>query len=346
MDLETIAELSKVSRSTVSRVINNHPNVNAVTRERVMEVIRKVNFQPNLAARGLAKGFTRILGLVIPMSVPALFNDPYFSTFIQGVSAACNLHDHSVMLWLADPEYERRTIRQILYSGLVDGVIVASNLLEDPVVQALAESNLPYILNGRHPSNDQVSYVDIDNIASAREAVLHLLRLGRQRIGTISGPHDMIAGADRLAGYSAALRDRGQTIDLELIVESDFTEMGGYQAMQRLILRRPDAVFVASDTMAVGALRALREANLRVPEDVAVIGFDDMPFAARTTPSLSTIRQPIQRSGELATETLIDMIQHPQATTRRVILPTELVVRASCGGLLLKGGESTNIQNA
>lgn len=341
MDLETIAELSKVSRSTVSRVINNHPNVNPATRERVMEVIRKVNFQPNLAARGLAKGFTRILGLVIPMSVPALFNDPYFSVFIQGVSAACNVHDHSVMLWLADPEYERRTIRQILHSGLVDGVIVASNLLEDPVVQALAESNLPYILNGRHPSNDQVSYVDIDNIASAREAVLHLLRLGRQRIGTISGPHDMIAGSDRLAGYSAALRDRGQTIDLELIVESDFTEMGGYQAMQRLILRQPDAVFVASDTMAVGALRALREANLRVPEDVAVIGFDDMPFAARTTPSLSTIRQPIQRSGELATETLIDMIQHPQSTTRRVILPTELVVRASCGGLLLKGGEST-----
>jgi LacI family transcriptional regulator len=334
MDLETIAELSKVSRSTVSRVINNHPNVNPATRERVMEVIRKVNFQPNLAARGLAKGFTRILGLVIPMSVPTLFTDPYFPSFIQGVSAACNLHDHSVMLWLADPEYERRTIRQILYSGLIDGVIVASNLLDDPVVQALVEGNLPFILNGRHPSNDQVSYVDIDNIASAREAVLHLLRLGRQRIGTISGPHDMIAGADRLAGYSAALRDRGQVVNPELIVESDFTEAGGYHAMQRLIPRQPDAVFVASDTMAVGALRALHEAGLRLPEDVAIVGFDDMPFAARTDPPLTTIRQPIQRSGELATETLIDLIQHPQATTRRVILPTELVVRASCGAAL------------
>jgi LacI family transcriptional regulator len=334
MDLETIAELSKVSRSTVSRVINNHPNVNPATRERVMEVIRKVNFQPNLAARGLAKGFTHVLGLVIPMSVPALFTDPYFSNFIQGVSAACNVHDYSVMLWLADPEYERRTIRQILYSGLIDGVIVASNLMDDPVVQALIEGNLPFILNGRHPSNDQVSYVDIDNIASAREAVLHLLRLGRQRIGTISGPHDMIAGADRLAGYFAALRDRGQVVNPELIVESDFTEVGGYHAMQRLMTRQLDAVFVASDTMAVGALRALREANRHVPEDVAVIGFDDMPFAARTDPPLSTIRQPIQRSGELATETLIDLIQHPQSTTRRVILPTELVVRASCGAAL------------
>jgi LacI family transcriptional regulator len=334
MDLETIAQLSKVSRSTVSRVINNHPNVNAGTRERVLEVIRAMNFQPNVAARGLAKGKTRVLGLVIPMGVAALFADPYFLSFIQGVSAACNLHDHSVMLWIAEPEYERRTIRQILHGGLIDGVIVASNLIEDPVVQALIESDLPFILNGRHPSNDRVSYVDIDNIASAREAVLHLVRLGRQRIGTITGPQDMIAGADRLAGYSSALRDRGQVVNPELIVESDFTEAGGYHAMQRLIARQPDAVFVASDTMAVGTLRALREANLRVPADVAVIGFDDNPAAARTDPPLSTMRQPIQRSGELATETLIDLIQHPHSAPHRIILPTQLVVRVSCGATL------------
>ncbi|HET7375744.1 MAG TPA: LacI family DNA-binding transcriptional regulator [Anaerolineae bacterium] len=347
MDLETIAKLAKVSRSTVSRVINNHPHVSPATRERVLEIIRKKNFQPNLAARGLAKGHTRVLGLVIPMSVPALFTDPYFSTFIQGVAAACNVHDHSVMLWLADPEYERRTIRQILYSGLIDGVIVASNLLDDPVVQALVESDFPFMMNGRHPGNDRVNYVDIDNIASAREAVSHLFRLGRRRIGTVTGPHNMIAGADRLLGYTLALRDRGQAVDAELVVESDFTETGGYYAMQRLMAHQPDAVFVASDTMAVGVLQALREAGRRVPEDIAVVGFDDMPFAARTLPPLTTIRQPIQRSGELATETLIDMIQHPHAAPRRIILPTELVVRASCGAAQnQKGGDPANIQNA
>lgn len=331
MDLETIAKLGKVSRSTVSRVLNNHPNVSPATRERVLEIIHKMNFQPNVAARGLAKGYTRVLGLVIPMGVAALFTDPYFPSFIQGVSAACNVHDHSVMLWLAEPEYERRTIRQIMHSGLLDGVIVASNLLDDPVVQALLEGDLPFILNGRHPNDGRVNYVDIDNIASAREAVLHLLRLGRKRIGTIAGPHNMIAGADRQDGYIAALRDRGQLIDSGLIVESDFTEAGGYSAMQRLLAHRPDAVFAASDTMAVGALHALREAGLRVPEDVAVVGFDDMPFAARTDPPLTTVRQPIHRSGELATETLIDLIQHPQPAPRRIILPTELVVRASSG---------------
>ncbi len=343
MDLETIAKLSKVSRSTVSRVINNHPNVSPATRERVLEVIHKKNFQPNLAARSLAKGRSHVLGLVIPMSVPALFTDPYFSVFIQGVAAACNVHDHSVMLWLADPEYERRTIRNILYGGLIDGVIVASNLLDDPVVQALVDSNFPFIMNGRFPSNDRVSYVDIDNIASSREAVLHLLRLGRRRIATISGPHDMIAGADRLTGYQAALKDFGQPIDPALITEGDFTEAGGYAAMQRLIDHKPDAVFVASDTMAVGALQALREANLRVPEDVAVVGFDDMPFANRTTPPLTTVRQPIQRSGEFATEKLIDLIQHPQSAPYRITLATELIVRASCGANLnSQGGQPAN----
>lgn len=334
MDLETIAKLSKVSRSTVSRVLNNHPNVSPPTRERVLGIIHKMNFQPNVAARGLAKGYTRVLGLVIPMGVAALFTDPYFPSFIQGVSAACNVHDHSVMLWLAEPEYERRTIRQIMHSGLLDGVIVASNLLDDPVVQALLEGDLPFILNGRHPNDGRVNYVDIDNIASAREAVLHLLRLGRKRIGTIAGPHDMIAGADRQDGYIAALRDRGQLVDSELIVEGDFTEAGGYSAMQRLLARRPDAVFAASDTMAVGALRALREASLRVPEDVAIVGFDDMSFAAHTDPPLTTVRQPIQRSGELATETLIDLIQHPHSAPYRIILPTQLVVRVSCGATL------------
>src|SRR3972149_5963027 len=208
-NLEDVAKRSGVSRSTVSRVINNEPNVKEATRERVQGIIRLLNYHPNVAARGLAAGRTRILGLVIPMGVSALFTDPYFPLLIQGVSAACNTHDHSVMLWLADPEYERRTIRQIMHGGLIDGAIVASMLMDDPVVQALAEGDLPFILIGRHPTNPRVSYVDADNFDSARKMVAHLLRLGRSRVATITGPQNMIAGADRLAGYSAALHDRG-----------------------------------------------------------------------------------------------------------------------------------------
>jgi LacI family transcriptional regulator len=333
----TLLEIAKhagVSRSTVSRVMNDHPNVDKETRERVLLVADQLNYQPNIAARGLAAGRTRIIGLVIPMGVSALFTDPYFPLLIQGISSACNANDHSVMLWLAEPEYERLTIRQILQAGLVDGVILASALMDDPIMEALLKRDLPFVMVGRHPTNDQVSYVDVDNRNSSREMVSYLLRSGYSRVATIAGPKNMIAGSDRMLGYLAALQQRRVSYDPNLVIEGDFTEEGGYRAMQRLLPFSPDAVFVASDAMALGALRALREANLRVPEDIAITGYDDMPFAAHTDPPLTTVRQPIQRMGAVAAETLIDLIAHPDEQPRRVVLASELVIRSSCGSAL------------
>ena len=331
LTLEEIAKQAGVSRSTVSRVINNQPNVDPDTRARVQAIAQDLNYQPNLAARGLAAGHTRILGLVIPMGVSTLFADPYFPLLIQGISSACNANDYSVMLWLAEPEYERRTIRQIMQGGLIDGAIVASSLLNDPAVEALSRRDLPFIMIGRDPTHNRANYVDVDNQNSARELVIYLFRLGYRRVATINGPKDMIAGADRLQGYLNALRERGAPQDPNLIVAGDFTEAGGYTAMQRLLPLAPEAVFVASDTMALGALRAVREAGKRVPQDVAIVGFDDMPSAARTEPPLTTVRQPIQRMGVVAAETLIDLITHPTTEPRRIVLPTEIVIRASCG---------------
>ncbi len=331
MKLEEIAKLSGVSRSTVSRVINNDPHVRDETRARVWEVVRRLNYHPNAAARGLAAGRTRVLGLVIPTGVAALFTDPYFPILIQGVTSACNAHDHSVMLWLAEPEYERRAIRQIMHNGLIDGVIVAAMLVDDPLVEALTNSEIPFILVGRHPTNPKVNYIDVDNLNGAITMVDHLYRAGRRRIATVTGPRNVVAGSHRLEGYLSALSAHNVAPENELIAEGDFSEMGGYHAMRQLLPHRPDAVFAASDIMAIGALRAIREARLRVPEDIAVTGFDDMPFAARADPPLTTIRQPIQRTGALAAETIIDLIEHPDSQLRRVVLPVELVVRASCG---------------
>jgi LacI family transcriptional regulator len=221
-----------------------------------------------------------------------------------------------------------------MYSGLVDGVIVSSMLLNDSLVQALFEGDLPFMLVGRHPTDERASYVDADNIGGAREAVTHLLRLGRRRVATITGPQNMTAGADRLTGYLAALRDRGLLSDPSLIVEGDFTEAGGYRAMQQLLACRLDALFAASDIMAIGAMRALREASLRVPEDVAVVGFDDLPQSTHSDPPLTTVRQPIYRLGSTTVDTLLDLIDYPDSSPRRIVLPTELIVRASCGSAL------------
>lgn len=332
LTLEDIARRAGVSRATVSRVINGENNVKEQTRAQVMEVIQESNFQPNVAARSLAAGRTNVIGLIIPAGVSTIFTDPYFPLLIQGVSSACNAREYSVMLWLAEPEFERRMMRQILHSGLLDGVVVSSMLMEDPIVQSLHDSKKPFILIGRHPRLD-VNYLDVDNVHGAREATLHLLRLGHKRIATIAGPHNMIAGSDRLRGYRQALEERSVAVRPELIVEGDFTEAGGYAAMLRLLPNRPTAVFAASDTMADGALRALRESGLRVPQDVAVVGYDDMPNAPRTNPPLTTVRQPTNRMGVLAVNTLIDIIQNPGSHKRHIVLPVELVIRESCGTL-------------
>lgn len=333
-NLEQVAKMAGVSRSTVSRVINDDPNVSTETRERVTSIIEKLNYHPNVAARGLAAGRTRVLGLVIPTTVSAVFSDPYHPILVQGVASACDARDHSVMLWLAEPEYERRTISKMLHNGLIDGVILSSMLVDDPLLKALADSDLPFILVGRHPSDARVSYVDVDNVGSAREIVTYLLQLGRRQVATITGPRNMIAGRDRLEGYLAACRTRGQAPHPEWIVEGDFTEQSGYVAMQRLLPLKPDAVFAASDTMALGALRAIREAGLCVPDDIALAGYDDIPFAASMQPPLTTIRQPIHRLGAVAAETLIDRIENPIPDPHRIILPTELVIRASSGPAL------------
>lgn len=330
-----IAKQSGVSRSTVSRVINDDPNVNAMTRQRVRSVMQKLNFQPNAAARGLAAGRTRILGLVIPMAVGALFSDPYFPQLIQGIAAASNQYDYSTMLWLAEPEYERKTIQQIVSASMIDGVIVASALTDDALIEAVRLRHIPFVLIGRHPVHNDITYVDVDNRNSSRDAVLHLLRLGYKRVATITGPLNMIGGMDRLAGYKDALKARGLASDPQLIVVGDFTEQSGYNAMQELLPQTPDAVFVASDTMALGAIRALREAGKRVPNDVALVGYDDMPFAARAEPPLTTVRQPIHRAGFVAAETLMELIREHDGAPRRVILPTELVIRESCGARML-----------
>jgi LacI family transcriptional regulator len=331
MLIEEVAKLSGVSRSTVSRVINNDPHVKASTRARVLEVIRQVNFRPNAAARGLASGRTRIIGLIFPSAQSSLFTDPYYPGLIQGITTACNANDYSVMLWLTNPEQEQSNIHQLVSNSLLDGLVLSSYLIDDPVLETLIQSKVPFLLVGRHPTNNGLNYVDADNVNGAREAVLHLHRLGRRRIATITGPSNMIAGIDRREGYELAFRERGLRPDPALIVEGDFTESGGYNGMMRLIPQNPDAVFVASDAMAMGALRALSEAGRRVPEDVAVVGFDDIPSAAHMDPPLTTIRQNIPRLGQLAAETLIQILSEGVSPPHRLVLPTELVIRSSSG---------------
>lgn len=330
-----IAKKAGVSPATVSRVLNNHPYVRDEIRQRVLKIIEETGYQPNLAARSLATQRTGILGFVIPRTVHTFFSDPYFARVTEGIAQACNAHDYTLSLFLFyTVEDERRMIPRLTRKGLVDGIIVQSTHLQDEVLMRVMDGEVPFLLAGRPVAPLNVSYIDVDNVAGGYQATVHLLQLGRKRVATIAGPLTTSAGIDRLEGYRKALRERGLPVDEQLIVEGDFTEMGGYYAMRRLLPLEPDAVFVASDGMAVGALRAIREVGKQVPRDIAIVGYDDLPIAQSTTPPLTTIRQPILRFGARAVEVLLDIIENGSTPPRRVVLGTELVVRASCGATI------------
>jgi LacI family transcriptional regulator len=327
--IEEIAKKAGVSRSTVSRVINDDPNVKDETRELVKEVVASNNYVPSRAARKLAGGRTGVIGLVIPIGVSRLFIEPFFPSLIQSVTNRCNYVNRSVMFWLGEPEYERKTITQILGNDLLDGVIVSSLKDRDPIVAELSKANIPFVLIGRYRENLQVNFVDIDNEKCAYNAVNYLLQIGRKRVATIIGVADTMVARERLDGYRAALAKASVAFDHNLVADGGFIEEGGYAAMAKLFPHNPDAVFAANDSMAVGAIRFLLEHGKRVPEDVAVVGFDDAPFAASYKPPLTTIAQPIEELGRQAVDMLVDIIEHQPNQIQSEVLASDLIIRES-----------------
>lgn len=334
--LEQIAELAGVSRSTVSRVVNNQPNVDEATRARVWQVIREHDFHPNSAARALASRRSQIIGLIIPQALSAVFADPYFPTLIQGISAACDARGYYLMLSFVT-QGAGDAFRRIIRGGHLAGLVVASALVEDEFVARLDAVNFPYVLIGRSPRPAILS-VDTDNVHGATIAVQHLVGLGYTRLATITGPLGMTAAVDRRDGFITAVHAAGLDLPDACVQEGDWSEASGHGAMLALLqlAERPQAVFVASDAMAVGALKAIRAAGLRVPDDIALVGFDDVPLASVVEPPLTTVRQPIERLGYLATTLLLDRLNTDEGGTSaaeplHVVLPTELVIRASCG---------------
>jgi LacI family transcriptional regulator len=334
VNLEEVARLAGVSRSTVSRVVNDDPRVSDPVRERVQGIIRQHNYHPYAAARSLASRRTRILGLLIPHAASALFNDPFFPRLIQGAVDGCNAADHHLMMLMhssSDPMVVERTHHRVIHGHHLDGLVIASSVVDDPLVTRLTEENYPFVLIGRHPRYRQISSVDVDNRAAAQSAVAHLLEHGYQRIAFIGGLPNMIAAIDRYGGYVTALQEAGVLPDPTLAVHGDFTQEGGYRAMQTLLAHQPDAVFVASDTMALGAIQAAHDAGCRVPDDVAIAGYDNILASATSQPPLTTINQPIGDLGRVAVETLIERIENPEAGPICRLLSTRLILRRSCG---------------
>ena len=299
-----------------------------------MAVIEEYGYEPNAAARSLATRRTRILGLQIPGAVNFIFSDPYFPSLVQGVTDACNEADYGLMLMMEsrnDPQTAERMYQRVIRGGHLDGIVLGTAIEGDPFIERVANDDLPAVIIGRH---DEIASVDVENVESSRSAVAHLLAHGYRRIAHIAGPEDSRAAWDRYEGYLQAHLDIGESADPELVVCGDFTERRGYTAMRTLLHasnHRPDAVFCGSDTMAAGAIRAIRDSGLRIPEDIAVVGFDGLQRHAVDFPNLSTVVQPIADLGKTAVQTLLQRIQDRTLPVSRTVLPTQLVLRGSCG---------------
>ncbi len=332
--LEGVAALAGVSRATVSRVVNGSPRVGPDIRRDVEAAIEQLGYVPNRAARSLVTRRSESIGLVITEPTGRLFSDPFFPRALRGISLELTARDLQLVLLMPNTPADVQRTGDYLSAGHVDGAVLVSLHGEDPLPSRLSEAGIPLVLVGRPPRGISASYVDVDNRQGARSAVEHLIAGGRRVIATITGPTDMPAGVDRLAGYREAIAEAALEADPRLEAKGDFTQAGGADAMTRLLQARPDidAVFAASDLMAAGALSILASTGHRVPRDVAVVGYDDSPVATLTNPQLTSVHQPIEEMGREVGRLLVEAVEGRDRVIRRVILATDLVKRASSVG--------------
>jgi DNA-binding LacI/PurR family transcriptional regulator len=335
--LDEVAARAGVGRGTVSRVVNGSPQVSPRARARVEEAIAELGYVPNRAARALVTQRTDSVALVVSESGERLFGEPFFAGIVRGISSGLAATNLQLWLAMAQSPAERERVEHHLTAQHVDGVLLLSLHDADPLPTVLEERGLPTVLGGRparmlRPGAKPAYFVDVDNAGGARQAVEYLLHGGRHQVATIAGPQDMAVGVTRLAGYREAMAARGEPVEADLIEYGDFSEASGAAAMCRLLERRPglDAVFVASDLMAAGAIRALRERGRRIPDDVAVVGFEDSSIARQTEPPLTTVHQPVEEMGREMVRLLVARINKSEPVDRPyVLLDTHMVARES-----------------
>ena len=331
-----VAKLAGVSQSTVSLVLSGKTDthISAQTRERVLEAAQQLNYHPNAAARALARQQTHAIGLILREDPVRQTTNAFSPIVIEGIASILRPNGFRLMVESVPDGTLPEAYFNLIHEGHVDGIILSAARPDDLQLLKSYVSSAPVVVWGKVAG--EVPFVDVDNVAAARTAVEHLISLGYQRIACIAnGPPDHLGPGDRVSGYRLAMQANHLPCDDRLIRYGRFDEPSGFEMMQSLLslADRPAAVFVASDEVAIGALRAARLAGLRVPQDLAVVGFDDVPMAQRVTPALTTIRLPMRELGAVAAQMLIDMIQTGISPASR-FLDTKLVVRETCGAQL------------
>lgn len=325
--IKDIAREGGVSIATVSRVMNKEEGVGVETYERILAIAKRLNYHPNLQARGLVGKKPNAIGIVIPRTSEFAFSNPYYAEILKGIGKKTRECGQYLVFSFAGEES---------YTGLVQynlaaGIIVVANRINDPRIQEAWKLKVPMVLIPGDPQDQRIPSVDIDNVDGAFQAVDHLAQLGHRQIAFLNGPSDSKYSIDRLAGYQKALKRNHLPFHKHLVWELDFTQEGAYAAMKKLLSTGPPptAVLVINDFSAMGALRAAKEMGCQVPRDVSIAGFGDVPFSSMTDPPLTTIREPFQKMGHEAAEMLFKIIHGKRLSEKHRVLPVELVIRES-----------------
>lgn len=330
--IKDVAKRAGVSPSTVSRVISNHPRISAATAAKVRRVMEEIGYHPNLAAKSLVLKTTKTIGLILPRPAEELFLNMFFSEFIRGIVSKATRDGYDVLMTSGASEREEvEAIKRLVKGKRVDGIVLLSSRKDDPVVAYLHKEQFPFILIGRSMEYPEILSIDNDNEQAAYDATRHLIELGHERIGFVSGPPNLVVSYDRLAGYKRALAESNVPERSEWIVEGEFLQESGYRAMSYImgIPERPTALVVIDDLVAYGVLRGLSELGFRVPEDISLISFNNIAISALTTPPLSSIDIGIYQMGYTATQALIRKMVSERDYSERIIIPHRIVLRES-----------------
>lgn len=333
-----VAQHAGVSRTTVSLVLNNVPGVHITskTRGRVIQAANELGYVPEAAARALASRRSQIVGLILTRNPHHIASDAFLTQILDTFTEKIRQQGMRLLLDIVEEAHHPETYMELARARRIDGIILSGPTFSDRALQTLEDEAFPTVLMGELPGSSFYS-IDIDNYSAAKIAVDHLIKLGHTQIGMITNaPLAYTASTDRLRGYRQALDSAGLTYHENLIRYGDFDPQSGYEQMNLLLNEKaiPSAVFVASDVVAIGAMGAIRERGLQVPEDIALMGFDDIPFARYVDPPLSTVNLPAAELASKALEMLFQLIAHQPPPTRHIRLDTQLVIRQSCGALV------------
>ncbi|WHX49646.1 LacI family DNA-binding transcriptional regulator [Paenibacillus woosongensis] len=332
--IKDVARKAGVSPSTVSRVLSNHPRISTETSQKVRAIMEQLGYHPNIMAKSLVSKTTNSICIMLPKSAEELFSNYFFMELIRGIVTQASRLGYDVLISSgANEKEEVEGVSRLLNGRRVDGVILLYSRTDDPVIDFLKEHGHPFVLIGRSDKYPDILSVDTDNVQASYDATKHLISLGHERIGFVSGPPELVVSKDRLKGYMKALADAGLESRPEWIVEGEFLQESGYRAMSFFmnLPNRPTALVLIDDVVAFGILRGLHELNYKVPEDLCLVSFNNIPLSELSTPPLSSVDIGIYNLGYTASQILIQSIKNNQDASyqKRQIIPHRLMIRES-----------------